>query len=371
MASGIGGSAFLKNLPAEGTYGINEPVFNRETERNDVALPAVNYTLGSSVPLDVRIPNVGILASIRLVLTGSLVVGGTGAVTANYPWPYNALKRITLNANGQTSLISAEGLDFRARRQRVWRNPKESLESAPAIDAAGDPAPGVIAPGTYPIVLVWDLPIVHDDETLAGALFAQSDANYLNFRINPAQISELFTVAAGGTVALTGAIVPTLTFYDIPLVSSNGHDMVVIPDLSWLHGFLSSDAPFANTGDVRVSLTRTSGQLLAVMFYLDNGGATQIALTALNEVRWAYGANRKPRIYNPPVTLLEKNQRDYNGLIKPGYGLLDFEIDNPARDLVYPKGLVELALEFNLPAGTALNTNSRVHTVLDTLYKGV
>jgi hypothetical protein len=377
MASGIGGAAFLKNLPAEGTYAVNEPIFDRETERNDVGLTPTAFNLGTTAPIDLRIPNVGILAAVKLVLKGSLIVAGAGTATSNYQWPWNLLKRITLNANGQTSLLSAEGLDFRARRNRVWRMPREHngtasfLHSAPATNVGdGSPAPGVIANGTYPLVLEWEVPIVHDDETLAGALFAQSDANYLNLRIQPAATSEVLTLAGGSTATLAATISPTLTFFDIPLVTSNGKDLVVIPDLSWLHGFLSSDQAFANTGDVRVALVRTSGQLLALMFYFDNGGASQIALTALSELRWAFGANRKPRVVSPEA-LISKNLRDYNGQVGPGMGLFDFEIDKPARDLVYPKGLVELGLEAVVPTGTTVNANARVHTVLDTLYKGV
>jgi hypothetical protein len=372
MSLGIGGAAFLRNLPAQGAYQVNEQVFNTETERNDVPLAPAAYTGLGGATVSQRIPNNGILASMKVLFKGQAVVAGGGSITAGYQFPWNILKRATLNANGQTSLINAEGLDFRARKSRLYRNPPTGgLIVSPAMGAAsGDPAPGVIANGTYPIVLEWDIPITHDEATLVGALFAQSDQNYLELKLTPAQQADLVTAAGGSTIAITGSFFTTITFFDIPLVPVQGRDQVIIPNLAWLHGFLSGDYSFANTGDVRAPFIRTAGQLLAYLFYVDNGGIAQIAPTALNEVRFAYGGNRKPRVYNPPEQVLLKNLRDYAGLIQPGYVVFDFEGDNPARDLVYPKGVSELAIEINVPSTVTVNTNARIHFVEDTLFAG-
>jgi hypothetical protein len=380
MPVGLGGAAFMRNLPQAGGYQVNEPVFNRETERNDVPLAPITYTGLGGATMEARLPNNGILTALNVLFKGSLVVAGAGTVTAGYQWPWNIIKRATLNANGQTSLLSAEGLDLRIRRQRIWRNPREELSTAPATDTqgqatgvigVGNPRPGVIANGTYTVTLEWQLPIVHDDESLVGALFAQSDQNYLSFRLTPAQSTDLFTLAGGSTATLTGTLYPTITFYDIPIVSNGQQDVVVIPNLAWLHGYLSTDQAYANTGDVRTPFIRTDGQLLAFAAYLDNGGMAQIGPTALNEVRFAYGGNRKPRVFNPVEQLLSKNVRDYNGLISPNYIVFDFEADNPARDLVYPKGVSELAFEVNIPTGTTINANARVHFVEETLFSGM
>src|SRR5207253_7777793 len=135
--------------------------------------------------------------------------------------------------------------------------------------------------------------------TLTGALFAQSDANYLNWTIEPALSSDLFTLAGGSTATLTGNFFPTLTFFDIPYQDTQRGRMVAIPDLRWLHGFLGSNQPFANVGDVKCPFIKTSGQLIAYYQYMDNGGAAQIAPASLDEYRLEYGANRRPRVYNP------------------------------------------------------------------------
>ncbi|HXU61112.1 MAG TPA: hypothetical protein VN962_05380, partial [Polyangia bacterium] len=311
----------------------------------------------------------------RLTFVGTLTVSATGTTTAGYQWPHNApWKFVTLNANGQTSIISAEGMDMRMRRQRLWRNPKDDITVSPAIVAGtGDPNPGAIASGAQAVTLTVDIPIVHDDATLLGALFSQSDQNNLTIRINPAAVTDLFTLGGGAPApTLTGTIYATATFYDIPMMQSNGAEVVVIPDLSWLHGFLAGDSPFANTGNVRSPFIRTAGQLLAYAFYIDNGGLAQIdvASSAVTEVRFGYGGNRKPRVYAPPSVGLQKQVLDYSGRLRPGWWIFDFEIDNPQRDLVYPKGVTELAVEVNIAQGTTINQNARIHFVEDTLFTG-
>jgi hypothetical protein len=372
MSLGIGGAAFLRNLPAEDSYAVNEDVFNTETERNDVALQQVAFPGLGAGKVSIRLPANGLLANVRVGLDGTLTLTGTSPTfTPGYQWPWNVLKRVTFNANGQTSLISCEGLDLRVRRQRLYRNPDDPLVTAPSVDAKGWNTGAVVSTSPQSIALQWDVPITHDESQLIGALFAQSDQNYLALEVTPAAVTDLGTLGGTGpAMTITGNLRFTVTFYDIPLVNANGKSVVVIPNLAWLHGYLSSDAPFANVGDVRTPFIRTAGQLLAYAFYLDNGGVAFIDAKTLNEIRFSYGGNRKPRVYNPPTHLIEKNGRDYNGKTPP-YVIFDFEGDNPARDLVYPKGVTELAVEVNIPTGQSLNAGSRVHFVEDTLYAGV
>lgn len=372
-ATGMDGAAFMHNLPPEGSYVMDSDLFFSQTERNDVPQGVAAFPGLGGAPFDTRLSNVGVLANVRIIFEGSLVVTTpTGTCTATYQWPHNVMKRFSLSANGQTSLLSAEGMDLRARNQRVYRNPRDPITAAPQINEFGDPQAGAITAGTYPVYLVWDVPIVHDMYTLTGALFAQSDQIYLSWRFTPAAVAELFSLTGTATATLTGSIKSTTTFFDVPYADSNQGRKVLIPDLQWLHGFVSSDLNFANTSDVKAPFIRTSGELLAYYAYLDNGGAATISPSALTNIRFEYGGNRKPRVHEPPQTLLYKNILDYNGLILPkaGYSIFDFESDNPSRDLVFPKGVTELQAVYNIPAGTALNANAHVHFVEEALFAG-
>lgn len=369
-AQGAGAAAFMHNVPEQGAFVMNPEEFDKNTERNDVPQEVKTFTGLNGSRIDQRISNVGVLTTIRLIFSGTLVIGASGTCTPTAQYPWNLFKRVTLNANGQTSLIQAEGLDLHVRRQRIYRNPRESIVTGPSIDGFGDSTGAVIAPGSYSLVLIYDLPIVHDDDLLTGALFAQSDQTYLNWTIEPAAVTDLFTLAGGSTATLTGSIFPTLTFFDIPYVDTQKGRIVVLPDMRWLHGFIAQNNPFANTGDVKSALIRTSGQLIALYWTIMNGDAAQIAPSALDEIRWVYGSNRAPRVFNPTTQLLEKIQRDYNGALKPNYVCLDFEGDNPRRDIVLPKGLSELQVVNKVSSGTTVNANARVHFVEETLFAG-
>lgn len=377
-ATGKGAAAFYVNLPPEGTFAMDPAYFNQETERNDVPQAAAAYTGLSGGRIDQRITNIGLLSNVRLLFVGTLTVTTpTGTCTSTYQWPWNFAKRVTVQANGQTSIIQSEGLDLRARRQRLFRNPKEDVATAPATDAlTGNPVPAAITAGAYPVVLPLDLPITHDATTLTGALFAQSDANYLNWTIEPANLTDLFVLTGTATVTLTGTIFPLLTFFDIPYVDTQQGRKVAIPDLRWLHGFIASNLPFANTGDVKAPFIKNAGQLIAYYLYIDNGGVAQInPSSAVDEFRLEYGGNRRPRVYaagagNGPLHLLEENARNYNGLIRPGYLLLDLENENPDRDLIYPRGVSELNAVVKITNGTSINANARIHFVEETLFSG-
>jgi hypothetical protein len=370
-ATGLAATAYMSNLPAEGSFIMNSAAFARETERNEMPLETKAIGLGGA-PIDLRIPNIGILGGLKLVVKGTLVVSATGTTTSGYGWPWNLLGRVSLNLQGQTGITSCPGMDLRARNRRVYRNPKEDVSTAPAATAAtGDPAPGVIAAGSYAVVLVYDIPIVHDAYTLTGAIYAQSDAVYMNWRVQPATSAELFTLAGGAPApTFTGTIYTTVTFYDIPFSDTQQGRKVLLPDLRWLHSVISADKPFSNVGDVQAEVIRTAGQLVMLGVYLDNGGITQIDPAAWDQLSFGYGGNKMPRLYSPMEILLDKNAQDYSGRIRPGWAILDFEIDNPDREIVYPKGVTELKVTPKVAAGTTVNANARVHQVYEILFAG-
>ena len=77
---------------------------------------------------------------------------------------------------------------------------------------------------------------------------------------DPAAIADLFTVTNTATATLEGSVKSTTTFFDIPFADTQGGRKVLVPNLEWLHGFVSSDRPFQNTGDVDSPMIRTSGE---------------------------------------------------------------------------------------------------------------
>jgi hypothetical protein len=374
MPTGMDGAAFMTNLPPEGTYAMNTQVFSENTERNDVPMKVETYPGFGGTALDIPIAKVGVLSGVQIAVEATLkTVKGTGTVTPTFRWPWGLFKKIALTANGQTSLISPSGLDCRARHSRIFRNPRDPITVAPSVDGFGDPTLAVIPDGEVSVFAIYELPIVHDWYSITGSLFMQSDQTYAALHLEMPSLAELLTLTGTATAELLNANIKiTTTTFDVPFASTSKGRVLLVPDLQWLHGFITNTKNFANVGDVEVPLVRVSGELLAVYFYMQNGPGAIIKPATWEQLRMEYGANRIPRNFKPVQHLLYKNADDYNGLIMPevGYVCLDFEADNPSRDLVFPKGVTELKIVPTVKAAQEVKANSAVQFAEEALFSG-
>jgi len=374
MPTGMEGAAFMSNLPPAGTYAMNTEVFSKNTERNDVPQKTETYPGFGATPIAIQVAKVGILAGLQVAISGTIKTGATGTVTPTFRWPWGLCRRMALTANGQTSLISPSGLDVRARHSRVYRNPRDQITVAPSVDGYGDPTLAPLAANTeYSVFCIYEVPIVHDWYSLVGALFMQSDQSYVALNLEMPSTEELFTLAGGGTVEFKNAQINiTTTTFDVPQAVKNGASVILVPNLEWLHGFITNEAQYLNNGDVEVPLVRVSGQLLAVYARMRNGRNAVYKPATWEQFRMEYGGNRIPRVYRPVQMLLQKNSDDYNGLVMPEAGtiILDFEADNPSRDLVYPKGVTELKVVPRIPASFTPASNSAVEFAQEALFAG-
>lgn len=363
-ATGQGGVQFLSNLPPD-RFQMDPNLFAQSTERQDIPLPSQPFNgFGSSN--SVRLQSVGVVALVRLVFVGTLTVSGTGAVTSLPGWPYSLFRRVAFSANG-SSLIAARGDTLRARRNRVFRNPTETLFTS--MPTTG--LPGVIANGTYPIQFIVDVPVSHDMFSGTGWVLAQNPSTSLSVDIAMANQADLFSIVTGGAVALTGTVYPEMTTFAIGTAMQGNSPVTVIPDLTVYHGLLDNDVPFTASGVVQAPLIRTAGQLVNYALNVRNGPAAEIAPAALTELQFKYGGNRQPRVYNPVAQLIETNQAAYHGPINVGgltYTYLDFESENPVRDLFLPEALVELAAQITIPNSITVNNGASIHYVEETLY---
>jgi hypothetical protein len=375
MPTGMDGAAFMSNLPPEGTYAMNTQVFSENTERNDVPQKVETYPGFGGTALDIPISKVGVLSGIQIAVEATLKTGGAaGTITPTFRWPWGLFKKIAVTANGQTSLIAPSGLDCRARHSRIYRNPRDPVTVAPSVDEFGDPNLKAIERGKeLSVFMIYEVPIVHDWYSITGSLFMQSDQTYAALHLEMPSLAELFTLTETATAELVNAkIMVTTTTFDVPFATTSQGRVLLVPDLQWLHGFITNTKNFANNGDVEVPLVRVSGELLALYFYMQNGPGAIVKPATWEQLRMEYGANRIPRNYKPVQHLLYKNADDYNGLIMPevGYVCLDFEADNPSRDLVFPKGVTELKVVPTVKASVEIKANSAVQFAEEALFSG-
>jgi hypothetical protein len=375
MPTGASGAAFMRNLPPAGTYSMNTEVFSKNTERNDVPQKTEEYPGFGGTAIDIPIAKVGVLSGCQIAIEATVKTGGAkGTITPTFRWPWGLIKSGAITANGQTSLIRPSGLDMRARHSRVFRNPRDPISVAPSIDERGDPTLATLERGKeFSVFIIYEVPIVHDWYTITGSLFMQSDQTYAALHLEFPSLAELFTLTEEATVELVKPVIKVeTTTFDVPFATTSKGDILLVPNLQWLHGFISNQKFFSNNGDVEVPLVRVSGELLAVYMYIVNGSSATISPASLEQLRMEYGANRIPRNYKPVQHFLQKNADDYNGLLLPnaGYMCWDYEADNPSRDLVFPKGVTELKIVPTIAASVSIKANSAVQFAEEALFAG-
>lgn len=373
------GAVNLRNLPVT-KYQINPGLFNQLTSR--VIFDPINFplpTFGNYVQN--QLLQVGIIGSINLIVSGNIVVTGSNAqaVSERYPWD---LISVQLSGNGQNNFINCQGSDLRLRMAAANRAYVDSQSFWPSATA-------LATAGTYPFKLVYKIPVAMDDTTLVGALYAQSEATNLTYKITTGTLTDLI-VPGASTYVINATVFLEEEIFEVPYDPSHP-DTLVIPDLTVLHGLVSNDNAVASQTTVDTQLFRINGQLERLFFYtVDKTSATDIDIvrTAIyNQAQLIYGSNQNPYTFNPMAFLEFRNNRDYrvplasvldsaqNALWTPpfsgvnvpdGVFCMDFVADNPARDQVLLEGVTNLRLRTEYSA--APTGGSYVHFVQETLF---
>jgi hypothetical protein len=321
------------------------------TSKN-VLTPRAPAAPGSGLSTSVQLLQTGIVSKLQITFSGTLVVAG-GAATTSDQWPYNLLKGFLLSANGQNNLWDCDGADLTVLRFLRYPSYIERVDTFPDVVGGG----GSIANGTYVVYLTWEVPIAIDDVSLIGSLYAQSSATNLTIRLTQALNSDLFTVI-GGTVAIAGTFYIQETIFDIPL---DGTGKLVTPDLSRLHGFNAVEFPVTNTGDVRVPLIRSAGQLSRLFISARNNATSRMSAlpnTAtskkIDRLRLEYGGNQRPFTWDPASQLLSLNNQYYGAPVPYDRLVIDTLRENAPRDMILMQGVTELAAVLGINAGVTL-----------------
>lgn len=349
----------IQNRPLGLDAVINPEVFFAATEPGFVKHEIKTHP-GFAQPFSVKMPEVGLTAKVILTFEGTLTCSATGTTTA--AWPYGLAEDVAYTANGTDDLFSCSGLALKA------------LERMRHINSANNDAdlvgPGIGAGLTVPAAatslrLTYEIPLAIDEASLVGSIVAQTRQLSMLLKTRTAAQAKLFS--GGGTVTLTGDWHVSVELFKIP-VADNGQ--LVLPDVNWLHGFNNVPFNFANTGDVKVALTRTEGQLQRMLVQVAKDWTVPTfydpaVSTDISEFRFEYGANERPYTFNPAANLVRQNALDYNGKLPYSFVALDLVRDNPARDTINIRGLTEAYWVSKIVAAP---TNGQTNLIAETLY---
>ncbi len=321
----------------------------------------------------------GIIGGLWVKFSGQVVVtlgGGTAASTSR--WPYDLLRNVRFSANGQSNLINTGGWDLKAREMMQ----RGDLNDRGVSRGIGGASPGtartqgtlslstedwgvgenvtaiVGAPTTYPIELVWWIPVAMDKVTLTGAIFAQTSSTDLSLNIDFAPLTDLFTLTGAATAALTGNFTVEAEVYTIPQLGDGG---IVVPDLSVFHSIIKtrSASPSNGMNEIRLS-GQGVGRNLQRLWLRTFNGATPVplALNATNygNLGWRYGGNDTPEVWQDGKALAywEEDLFSVDLGTQQGYAVLDWCSEYAFRDSIDQGAATELRALVEIQTGVAL-----------------
>lgn len=356
------GAINLRNLPTT-KYTINPPLFNALTSR--VFFDPINFTLPTfGNYIQNQLLQVGIVGAINLIIAGTITsTGATVTITPTARWPWDLIS-VQISGNGQNNFVSCQGWDLYLRLLGANKAYVDGTSTYPSDPTA---SPFDVA-GAVAFTLCYRIPIAMDDTTLIGALYAQSEATNLTYRIQTGNSADLFNIAAG-SLAISATVFLEEEIYEIPYDPSHA-DTLIIPDLTALHGLVANDNAVASQTQVDTQLFRINGQMERLFFYtVDKTDADIIFVptATYNYSQLIYGSNQTPYGFNPQTFLRWRNNRDYRVILPAdGVYVLDFVTDNPSRDQVLLEGITNLRLRTNY--AVAPTGGSYVHFVQETLF---
>ena len=344
---------------------VNPDQFFSLTRKNDHHVETQTMPAGGT-SWQRALPQVGIVSRLSITFVGQVVVA-SAAVTPSNRWPYGLLNSFNLSANGQNNLWSCSGEDLHVLRHVRYPSYHEEVDVYPGTFGGG----GTIAVGTHPISLTWEVPIAVDDTSLVGALYAQSGATNLTMDRSVATNAQLFSNLPGNAT-LSGTFYTQVTRFSVPRAGEDGQ--LVIPDLSRLHGFNAVETDFSATGDLRLPLVRSAGQLHRLFLSVEKSPNARLSAlpdaTAANKIdrlRLTYGAGEQPFDYNPASSLLSRNNDQYGNVSPYDRLVLDMVRENAPRDVILLQGVTELAVIPTINSAATVS-GGRARLVQETLF---
>lgn len=305
---------------------------------------------------------VGCPAEVNIKITFEWETPAAEEVTLAPGMPWGVLKKAQIKANGVSGIIKASGTLLESRQKVVYRSPEHAM-------LENEHSSGKIAAKTA-VKWVWivQIPIAEDLRELEGIVLAQSEETALGIDLSWASEKEIAT--AGKLEKIKGSVAWHVTLFTIGTASNGKEKVIVLPDLSTMHGLTERSTAIPAEGEQEAPLTRTSGDLLRYFVTAWKKAST----TQYDPLTWTtfflqYGGNQKPVFYADPSILAERNARDY--LKRPDvagvhYLLLDTTLDDAMRDAIRPMLLSELKAVLGIP--TAPEAGAIIASAQETLY---
>jgi len=325
------------------------------TERIELPQTAQPFA-GFAETQTLKLERVGCAAQAEILIKLSFTTKAKEPVASlGEPWAF--IKKLALEANGVAGIISCSGTVLEARQKVVYRSPAHAV--------VGTVPTPIVKEKEYFYEWVVQVPIAEDLKELEGMILAQSEETALGISITWQTEKELFSEPVE---KVSGTVKWHMTLFSIGSMVEGKKKVIVLPDLTALHGLVERSVPVVAEGEQETPLTRTSGDLLRYFISLFKEPNVQI-----DPLKWLsfflqYGGNQKPLYWGAPPILAERNARDY--LARPNVAGIDFLVldtmlDDPLRDAIRPMALSELKAVIGVPEAPK---EGRILSAQETLY---
>lgn len=358
----IGGDvmgASFRNHPANDPFVISAELFDDATIKNVWESATQDYRGFGTRQSGFDLPNKGLLAQVEVIFEGTYTrTDGAGSHTVTDYTGYGLLESIELLANSQ-SLKAASGLAYDFRRQVVTRKAVKALDASPT------------AAGANTWHLSWLVPVADNMRNLWGAIYAQADDTSLRLELINAAQAKIVALTGNATAAITGATYKLVfTAFEVKWVEIKGVGLrIVLPEVDVLHRFHEYSEPVASSGEKRMKLQRSAGEVERIFLFLDNAASTLMDPSTWTEVRFAYLATEEPMRW-PAKQLLRENADNYSDRITPKCAVIDLAAKNQRRDGLFPKAVVDPEVVVEIPSSVTVNAGARLFAVQEMLVGG-
>lgn len=347
---------FATLLPASG-WEMQPELFQRETERNEGFGRSIDWPGWSSQITD-EVPPVGIVSHLTYMLEGTCTVTpGSGSVTATDAWPHGLVRNYLLRLNSQAVPWNVRGQDLDVLAKARYRS------------ITNDDEAKATSSGENTLRVFFDIPLSLDPALApgTGGLFAQSQNSQLLSEITTGAESDVFTLTGDGAVSIDATFRRFSTWYSIPVgKTSDGGTGMILPDLTILHGALSQEAVVSQTGELHVEINRVQGTVARLWARIKNGTDSLDPVSDLDELRFGYASNQRPRVYKPEhLSML--NQRWYRGKLPYDAIAIDQVAENLVRDAIDVENLSNPQLTMTVDSGVSLDSEARATVVYEML----
>lgn len=365
---------------------VNNELFFANTRRRVYQEVNESLTLGS--PSAHQIRRQGLLAGLEMRVYGTVTVDGApGSDTTTRQWPYNLIRNLRVNVNGQSHLINCDGLTLKARAcmmpdstdrgvvrevnggavdQGTYSLSAEDWGSVDSTTLLGSGSE-IPSEGTYAVDLYVYIPLAMDEQFLAGALFLQTAATNINVDIDWAPLNSLFIADASEITANLSYQLHSVS-YAIPVIERRP---IVPQTINVFHSLINvrNTAFTAGAGQNEFDLPGTGigRQLQRVWFQVWNGQVPEpLPVNAANygKLSWMYGGNEIPESVANGQVIRTRNERLYNCDHGNVWGTASWDFANEwaFRDAVDEGDLTDLRLGFEIPGAVDLTNHYQVVT---------